>query len=624
MVFRVRGRVDLARMGERAPADHAPTAQGALRTLTFPGVTLQWRDDCVDAHVRTDAVALAMGRAREPARASASGEAAYWLDRYDRNGVRAPEQVGGGFAACIVDFARGIVVLFVDRFAIQSLCFRHASGIVAFSDSAAGAADDAPVDPQALYDYLYFHVIPAPRTVFQGVHRLQGAESVTIGKASVDLATYWQPRFVEDDRRGLRARMREFVEKVRASVQEEADDPRTACFLSGGTDSSTIAGTLKRLRDGPVAAYSIGFDAEGYDEMAYARIAARHFGLEHHEYYVTPDDVREAIPALAASFDQPFGNSSVLPAYFCALRAREDGFTRMLAGDGGDELYGGNSRYALQKVFDVYRVMPQRLRSKLLEPAAHNWRAFRTLPGLRQIGGYVRHASVRMPDRLDSFNLLRYVGDEQLLERQFIACIDPDAPLRQCRATWAATAACSLVNRMLAYDWKFTLADSDLPKVRAASQLAGVTTGYPLLSRAVTDLSLALPPEWKVRGVRLRWFFKRALSDFLPREILRKTKHGFGLPFGAWVLRDRALRDLAQDSVNGLARRGLVRPDFTARLFSDRLAEAPGYYGELVWILLMLEQWLRTHETTLALPPVGVPGGPVRIDAAGATIRSAA
>jgi asparagine synthase (glutamine-hydrolysing) len=324
-------------------------------------------------------------------------------------------------------------------------------------------------------------------------------------------------------------------------------------------------------------------------------VAARHFGLAHHEYYVTPDDILAAIPRLAASHDQPFGNSSVLPAYFCALRAREDGFTRMLAGDGGDELFGGNSRYALQRVFELYHALPAGLRTSVVEPAATRWALFTRVPGIRKVGGFVRHARPPMPDRLETFNLLNRLGATSIFEADFLACVDPALPLREQRRVWAQAGSVSLVNRMLAYDWKYTLADSDLPKVRSATQLAGVEVRYPLLSRRLTDLSLTLPPRWKVRGTRLRWFFKQALRDFLPPQIIAKKKHGFGLPFGPWVMRHGPLREFVLESVHAIGTRGIVRQGFVDELMSQRLAEAPGYYGEMAWLLMMLEQWFRSH-----------------------------
>lgn len=120
----------------------------------------------------------------------------------------------------------------------------------------------------------------------------------------------------------------------------------------------------------------MGFDADGYDEMEYARITTVHFKVKLHEYYVTPADVLQAMPLIAKTYDEPFGNDSAVPAYYCAKFARELGMTQLLAGDGGDELFAGNSRYAKQKVFDIYSHVPGIAKS-ILEPLAFNLRPLR-------------------------------------------------------------------------------------------------------------------------------------------------------------------------------------------------------------------------------------------------------
>ena len=199
------------------------------------------------------------------------------------------------------------------------------------------------------------------------MHRLPPAHCAWFESGQLTVAPYWVPHFEEPARADFPALAAEFRQLVQDAVATQLDGSKPACFLSGGTDSSTVAGMMKQLA-GRAATYSIGFEAEGYDEMQYARIAARRFGTEHHEYYVTPDDLVRSIPAVAAHYDQPFGNSSVLPAYYCAKMAREDGVTKLLAGDGGDELYGGNARYAKQRVFGFYDNVPRLLRHGLLEP----------------------------------------------------------------------------------------------------------------------------------------------------------------------------------------------------------------------------------------------------------------
>jgi asparagine synthase (glutamine-hydrolysing) len=148
---------------------------------------------------------------------------------------------------------------------------------------------------------------------------------------------------------------------------------------------------------------------------------------------------------------------------------------------------------------------------------------------------------------------------------------------------------------MLAYDWRFTLAANDLPKVSGTTRLAGEAVEYPFLDDDLVDFATRLPPALKVRGLTLRYFFKEALRGFLPDEIIRKRKHGFGLPFGPWLRRNAPLRKMAQNALEGLSERGIVRRELVQELFSTRLAQHPSYFGEMVWVLMMLEHWIAAN-----------------------------
>ena len=499
------------------------------------------------------------------------------------------------------DFAVGLrepggrTFLAIDRFAAKTLCYRIVDGQLHFAARADSLIDaSAELDPQAIFDYLYFHCIPSPRTIFKGVKRLAPGHYATFENGTLSVAPYWVPKFEPPAEASFAALRGEFRALLEQAVRRQLDSAKPACFLSGGTDSSTVAGMIGRVSGQPAATYSIGFEAAGYDEMAYARIAARHFGTEHHEYYVTPEDLVRSIGDVAGSYDQPFGNSSVLPAYYCAKMAHEDGVHKLLAGDGGDELFGGNSRYAMQRIFSWYQHVPPLVRGAVMEPLLRR-APLRRIPLLRKAAGYVEQARVPMPDRLQMYNLLRRIGMNTVLSPAFMAQVDPDDVLRQQREVWAHSDASAQIDRTLAFDWRYTLAESDLPKVRGATQLAGVDVGFPFLDRSLLEFSMRLPAEYKLKGLKLRWFFKEALRGFLPDEILSKKKHGFGLPFGVWVGRHPALNRLAVDSLASLSTRGIVRPEFIKTLVADLLPSHPGYYGEMVWILMMLEQWMQRH-----------------------------
>jgi asparagine synthase (glutamine-hydrolysing) len=159
--------------------------------------------------------------------------------------------------------------------------------------------------------------------------------------------------------------------------------------------------------------------------------------------------------------------------------------------------------------------------------------------------------------------------------------------------TYKAAHAQSLINRMLALDLKYTLADNDLPKVTRSCELAGLDVRFPMLDDAVVAFSASLAPELKLKGTRLRYFFKQALRGFLPDEIITKKKHGFGLPFGLWLQTHRPLQEMALDSLADLKKRHIIRPEFIDELTSTHVERHAGYYGTMVWVLMMLEQWLR-------------------------------
>jgi asparagine synthase (glutamine-hydrolysing) len=270
----------------------------------------------------------------------------------------------------------------------------------------------------------------------------------------------------------------------------------------------------------------------------------------------------------------------------------------MLGGDGGDELYGGNTRYAKQYQLALYERIPPGLR-RLLEPAVLGIPGIASLPVLRKLHSYVSQARQPMPARYETYNLLSRLGPENVFDREFLAGVDRGEPLALLDQAYTATDARSLINRLVALDLKFTLADNDLPKVTRTCDIAGVDVAFPLLHEAVVDLSTKLPASFKVRGGQLRYFFKEALRDFLPEATIAKKKHGFGLPAGLWLRDHPPLRDLGGDALASLRKRHIFRNDLLDDLMSTRLSEHAQYYGTLTWVLMMLEMWFRAHRVSV-------------------------
>jgi asparagine synthase (glutamine-hydrolysing) len=207
----------------------------------------------------------------------------------------------------------------------------------------------------------------------------------------------------------------------------------------------------------------------------------------------------------------------------------------------------------------------------------------------------MRHATEPMPARYDNYNLLSRLGATNIFTPEFLAQVDESAPYRQMSEAYEGAKARTLINRMLALDLRFTLADNDLPKVMRSCELAGVDVRFPMLEDPVVAFSARLEPSLKLKRTQLRFFFKEALRGFLPEEIIRKKKHGFGLPFGPWMRTHARLQELVASSLESLKQRGVVRGGFIDELLSQRIAEHAAYYGTMAWVLMMLEQWWQQH-----------------------------
>lgn len=593
----------LARMDTAAHAGQP----GPLDSLVAAGAAFGARRTTVPVGVATSgpvAVALlgVMSFGDAPAVPSPADRAAAErvIAEYRRRGVEFLAGIHGPFALVLADASTRTAVLAVDRLGVRTLSFALLGTRVVFGSTSGHVVAHPDVRPelseQGLFNYLYAHVVPSPGTVYRGVEKLLPGECLVLKEGRAQRAFYWRVHYVDASRASEPELEERFRTVVREAVARAAGPDEAAAFLSGGTDSSTVAGLLTQLRGKPARTYSIGFKAEGFDEIEYARIAARHFGTDAREYYVTPQDVLEAIPVVARHYDEPFGNASAVPTYLCARLASADGYRVMLAGDGGDELFGGNVRYAKQKVFEYYGLVPGPLRSGLIEPLAFGVPGGARLAPVRKARSYIAQARVPLPDRLETYNFLHRAAFDEIFEPDFLRGVDTSEPLRLLREVYERTDSASPINRMLHLDLKQTLADNDLRKVTGMCEAAGVEARYPFLDEAVVALAAEIPPELKVKGLKLRYLFKQALRNFLPPEILRKTKHGFGLPFGVWLREYPPLAELAENSLAAFGRRGIVRPEYLDRLVTEHRSGHATYFGTMIWVLMIAERWLTERQ----------------------------
>jgi len=566
--------------------------------LSVPGAALGARDDPRATLAAEDGVLVLLSGRPRWRETGALAEAHQIPWRWRALGRDLPSLLLGNFALVVVDVPAATVLLAIDRLGIESLAFAARPHFIAFARRvdrlAAHPALDAGLDPQGLFNLLFFHQIPAPGSIFQGIEKLLPGEWALWREGRLERGFYWRMQYRDAPRRDVRAQAERLRALLRQCVARASEGEEVATFLSGGTDSSTVSGMLAGLCERPVRAYCIGFEAAEFDESDYARLAARHFGLDLRIHVPTPDEVLGCIPLIARHYDEPFANESAVAAYLCARRAAEDGYGVMLAGDGGDELFGGNARYGAQRLFTPYQELPRALRERLIEPLAGQPWMQRLWLG-RKLRGYVRQARIPLPERLEAWNLLYREPLASILEPDFRAAIDPEQPLAGLREVWGRTATRNTIDQMLHLDLKITLADNDLRKVSRMTEAAGIEVRYPLLDEALVAFSGELPPGWKVRHGELRWFFRHALRGWLPDAILDKRKHGFGLPFGLWLREDAALRERVTERLAALGQRGWLRPSWISAIETAHRTQHATYYGAMIWTLLMLEEWLQAR-----------------------------
>jgi asparagine synthase (glutamine-hydrolysing) len=521
---------------------------------------------------------------------------------YERFGAGFVEKLQGSFSIVLWDRLQRKLVAAVDGFGINRLVYFENDKVFLIAsriDALTRAGEIVPeVNPRAIANFLNFGVNLAPETALTSVRRLCPGTLLITDTGSTRTETFWDMQYGVGDERDeerLSRELEDVVEKAVAAQCQDGDFAKLGAYLSGGTDSSTVVGMMTRTGRGPVKAFSIGFEEERFNELEYAEITARKFHADHHTYRVSADDCRGALPDMVRYFDEPFANASAIPTYFCARLAAQHGVTSLLAGDGGDELFGGNERYLSDKVFQTYQTVPAFLRRGLIEPALKLVPVETGLIGKAR--KYVRRSNIPRVDRIFSYHFLCCHPWGDVFQGDFLETLKSFSILETPWRYYREARAKDDLDRFLYLDVKVTLGDSDLPKVTQMSELAGVQTRFPFLDRSVAEMSGRIPAGLKLKGVQKRYLFKRAFANLLPIEVIKKKKHGFGIPVAVWLKSDPRLREWSRDILfsSGSLARGYFKREFLENLIRWHEADDTTFYGDTLWSLFVLELWHRQY-----------------------------
>jgi len=460
---------------------------------------------------------------------------------------------------------------------------------------------DAPgvrreIDHEAIYHYLNFGYIPAPLTICRDVRRIEPGTRLALDADGAAATRYYLPSYPADlrgDDDALAAELREHIVETVRDYRPGGDDG-WGCFLSGGTDSSSIVTILAREPGTRVRTCSIGFHEADYDELDFARTASEACGAQPHLDYVDRARALAMFDTVVEAYDQPFGNTSAIPTLACAELGRSLGFSVMVGGDGGDEIFGGNQRYAKDKVLEVFYRLPGPV--KALARAVGNLAGRTNVHLLNRVQNFTRRGSLPNPDRFytdDSFASDYYEG---LLTPEFRRLVGRDASLEFMRGIYSLGDDAEPLHRIMRLDLLMAIAQNDLVKVHGACKYHRIAVRFPYTDPDLVEYCGRLPAKYKVRGLNKRYLFKKAMDGILPEAILNKRKQGFGLPTAIWLKEDRATQEFVRDVLQDARTRGRgwIEPDFVSGLIREHLAGAWDYSNE-IWHLMVLELWLRKY-----------------------------
>lgn len=444
----------------------------------------------------------------------------------------------------------------------------------------------------ALNEYLVYRYVPTPNTIFKDIMKLPAGHILVYEDGQISTKLYWDLSFMpvclDDEATAIERTYALLKDAVQVRLMSEVP---LGAFLSGGVDSSVVVGLMSTMMSQPVKTFSIGFEEDDYSELPYARQIAKHFGTEHHEFFVRPDLI-SVLPELIWAYDEPFADASMLPTYYVSKLAREY-VTVVLTGDGGDELFGGYDYYSRE--YSIERI-PFFLRFLLGHASRFMPHGMRGKKRLHNLLTFYAERSVRakmiFPDNwyplLYSRECLAHVSDHNPYERQM--------------SKFQGVSQLDIMSQLQCVDVHEYLTDDILVKVDKASMFNSLETRAPLLDQHLAEYVASLPATIRTRNGVLKYLLKKTAANMLPAEILSRPKKGFSVPIKHWFRRD--LTSYAYDLLDSpRARlRGLFDPEYVRYLLKAHAGKKLLNHSDAIWALLCLELWFQTYMDTPSTP----------------------
>ena len=517
------------------------------------------------------------------------------LHAFEEYGEKSFNFIKGMYAFAIYDINKDRLLIVRDRLGEKPLYFYKDESKFIFSSELKGilSADliKKEIDENALSQFFQLTYIPAPNTILKNIKKLKPGYYIEIKTGhNPTINKYWDLEFnnnkliydIESIKRNLREKMFEAVEKCMIS------DVPLGAFLSGGIDSSIIVGIMSKIASKPIKTFNIGFHEKQFDESERAKIVSKFNNTEHHTQIITEKDLFAILNKFFEYMDEPFADSSAIPTYLISKFAKN--YVKVvLTGDGGDELFGGYSKYLINYYSEKYNRIPKLIREHILKNIINVFPNDYNIT--RKIKKVIRNSEKSIFEQRKELMKLGYKYDEtkKLIKSDYISDISliEDYYNKYKNQTDELSLA-------LYTDIKIVLEGDMLTKVDRMSMANSLETRAPFLYPDIVEFSTRIPSEYKIKNKKTKFILKETFSDILPEKIMKASKRGFGVPIGKWFRGNLKNEFLKVTNQKFIEDQNLFNYEYIQKIFNEHQNKKEDKGREL-WALFVFQNWYKKY-----------------------------